>query len=304
MARPGWEFEDGNISNDKARGLGQIAGSRQGSQGLYEQSSTAKHPLGYRIAFDDGRVYRYAHFAAAVTPAGKLCCLDDTSQVIADGAATAVVDSGGTAKDYASSDKPTTIYVKDSDKFTTAHSDDALAGGYLHVCDNPHQAAGEGQTYRIRSNAYTVATSVMQLDLYDAMAVNLGSEAQVAVTGCMYRNLVPSGTASGTDSVVAGLPTIAITAGYYAWLQTWGPCSALCDASAGTVAAGTIATLSDGVAGAVQPLSGGFLKAETSEGIITQDLDFTQVIVDPIVGFFISAGTNGNYVPLFLQISP
>ena len=303
--RPGWAFEDGGVSNQSAKGEGSISGGRQGTQGLYEQSSVQHFPLGYRLAFDDGRVFRYAQFDAAVTPAGKLVAPVAATQLIPDGANTAIVDSAGTnAADYASTDNVTTLYLKDTNiGITVAISDDCLAGGYFQICDNPHAVAGEGMQYRIKSNAYTAATSVMRLDLYDKIVTNIGSEAQVALTGCLYRGLMTA-TYGATASVPVGVPTVAMTAKYYGWVQTWGPCAILCDASAGTVAAGTIATLSDGVAGAAQPLSGGFLKAEVSEGMVTQDLDFTNVIVDPIIGFFVSAGTNTNYVPVYLQLNP
>lgn len=297
-----WKFGDGGEQHTNIKGLGLIGGGNA-KQGIYEQSDTQNFPLGYRLDMGDGRVFRYAHFIAAVATAGKLCAPQTSTQIVADGAATAIKSSAAAAADYASTDVVSTIYLKDTDKFTAAHSDDILAGGYFQILDNPHDTTGEGQQYRIRSHAYTAATSLMRVDLYDTLVCNLGSEAQIAVTGCMYRGLMTA-TYGGTASVPQGVNVRAMTAGYYGWLQTWGPTPVLCDASAGTAAQGTIATLSDGVAGAAQPLSGGFLKTEVSEGMVTQDLDFTQAIVDPIVGFFISAGTDTNYVPVFLQLAP
>lgn len=303
MARPGWEFETGNISNNSVKGESEIGGGRQGTQGLYEQSATPKFPLGYRMAFDDGRVFRYAHFTDAISPAGKLVGLTASTQVIAETAATAVKDSAGTAKDYASTDNVTTIYLKETSKITKAHSDDVLAGGYFQICDNgtTDNQAYEGQQYRIRSNDYTASTSIMKLNLYDPLACNLNSEATIAITGCMYRNLT-SAYYTG-NVVIVGVPTIPITAGYYAWVQTWGPCCILCDASAGTAAAGTIATLSDGIAGAVQPMSGG-ADPSSDSNVVASEIVLTELITEPIVGFFISAGTDTDYVPVYLQIAP
>lgn len=297
-----WRFGDGKEGNFNQKGPGQINGGNA-KQGIYEQSSSQNFPLGWRLDMGDGRVFRYAHFIAAVSTAGKLVAPQTSTQIVADGAATAVKSSAAAAADYASTDVVTTIYLKDTDKFTAAHSDDILAGGYFHINNNPHDTTGEGQQYRIKSHAYTASTSLMRVDLYDALACNLGSEAEVAVTGCLYRGLMTA-TYSGTAAVPVGVNTVAMTAGYYGWVQTWGPATILCDATGGSVAQGTIATLSDGVAGAVQPLSGGFLKSEVSEGMVTQDLDFTNVITDPIVGFFISAGTDTNYVPTYLQLNP
>ena len=50
---------------------GILGGSAEGNQGIYEESSTAKYPLGQKLELIDGRVFRYANFDAACT-VGKL----------------------------------------------------------------------------------------------------------------------------------------------------------------------------------------------------------------------------------------
>jgi hypothetical protein len=85
-----------------------------------------------------------------------------------------------------------------------------------------------------------------------------------------------------------------MTASYYGWVQTWGPATVLADESAGTVARGTIATLSDGVSGAAQPIGGGVVQSVSANGFETE----------PILGYFLDAATDANYTPIYLQINP
>ena len=57
---------------------GSIGGSAEGNQGIYEESSTAKYPLGQKLELIDGRVFRYCNFDAAVT-VGKLVGADQST---------------------------------------------------------------------------------------------------------------------------------------------------------------------------------------------------------------------------------
>jgi hypothetical protein len=159
---------------------GQVNAPSDGvSQGLYEESETAKGPIGARRALNDGRVFRYGRFTAVAVAAGKVVSQDVTSQFVAETAATTIRNSAGTAADIASSDNVDILYFLDTDKFTAANSDDVFAGGYLHMLNSDTG----GQTYRIRGNKYTAATSVMKVDLYDKIVENISSESEVSITG-------------------------------------------------------------------------------------------------------------------------
>lgn len=259
--------------------------------GIYEEESTqSAGAIGQRKYFDDGRTFRYSYYVAAVT-VGKLAAQDFSVTGFAsiDGKFT---DSGGTAKDdYATTDD--TIYLTDTDTFGTDAAADVYAGGYLQITD----AAGEGYNYRIKSNDVGTAAGLMKIVLHDDLQVALDSETSCGVIGNMYRNLR---TATTTDIMVAGVTPLAATAEYYSWLQTWGVCNCLADASAGTLAAGAIAVLSDGVAGAFTVLGQG--TSITSEVLITSDFDFGQITTEPIVGYMMDAVTNAEYGPLYLQL--
>lgn len=260
------------------------------AQGLYEQSADQMGPIGARRVLDDGRVFRYAKFTAGAVAAGCLVAQDATSQFVAETAATTVRNSAGSAADIASSDNVTRLYFLDTDKFTAAQSNDVLAGGYCHFINS----ATGGYTYRIRKNTYAAATSIMTIDLYDPIVENITSESEMAVTGNLFYNVAIAN--NGSDDAVSGVTVINVTASYYAWVQTWGIATVLADKSAGTIARGTIATLSDGVNGAAQPIAGG--ATQTS----SLDSSFGAMSTEPVIGFFLDAATDANYTPVFLQL--
>ena len=259
-------------------GMAQQAIDGVKGQGIYDVSSTAKGPVGAMRELSDGRKFRYCYFMAACG-AGKLAALDVTSQVVATTAATALVDSGGTAADYASGALGP-VYLLDTDKFTSAHSDGVFDGGYL-------SHAIVGGMVKIAASDYTASTSVLKLDLYDPLPVAFDSEDTVQVIGSDFYNLT---IATTTDIAVVGIPLVNVAAGEYAWVQRSGIAPALCD---GTIASGTLLTLSDGISGAVQELGGGIVYA--SEIVTTSDLALTALTTEPYVGNAVSTGANAAY---------
>jgi hypothetical protein len=279
--------DGGHVNTYSLDGPGQV-GTKLG---IYaEEDAQNQGALGQRKYFEDGRTFRYSHFVAATT-VGKLAAQDWSVSGLnsIDGKFT---DSASSAKDdYATTDD--TIYLTDTDSFDTDDAADVYAGGYLQITD----AQGEGYNYRIQSNDLGTAAGLMKIVLHDSLQAALDSETSCGIVGNMYRNLR---TATTTDILVAGVTPAAVTIAYYAWLQTWGVCNCLCDASAGTMAAGTVAVLSDGTAGAYTVLGQG--TSIDSEALITSDFDFGQVTTEPILGYMIEATTNAEYGPLYLQL--
>ena len=276
---------------ENVAGQGQVQSPSSGvGQGLYEESVSQKGPLGARQALEDGRAYRYAQFTAVAVAAGVAVAQDATSQKAGEMAATAVSDSAGDAADIAASDTVTRLYFQDTDILTAANSDDVFAGGYLHHLNS----ATGGYTYKIRSNTYTASTSVMQVDLYDSILENMDSQDEASITGNLYVNVTIAN--NGSDDNVSGVTVRNVTASYYAWVQTWGPATILADESVGTIAQGTLAVLSDGVNGAAEPWNVPAQNSEDDTGIVNW--------AEPYIGMFLGAATNGNYVGVFLQISP
>jgi|TARA_R110002012_G_scaffold2888_6_gene13756 hypothetical protein len=200
----------------------------EGGQGIYEESSTAKHAIGEKLELIDGRVFRYAYFSTA-TAQGLL-----TSQ---DLSASAIVESDN--KLTAAGAGATEVTYTDSGTVGSATLNQ-YAGGYLHTTDD----AGEGFQYRIKSST-AASSNAVTFTLYDGLKVAVTTATDVAVTGGLWNNLIG---ASATDYVVCGVTPISFTVNYYGWVQTRGVATVLAD---GTIAAGNNLTLSDGVTGAV-----------------------------------------------------
>jgi hypothetical protein len=199
-------------------------------QGIYEESSTQKAPLGTRLVLDDGRVFRYGYILSAVNR-GVL--------VAQDVSATCVVDTDNVMT--AAAVNATTVDITLAS--VTANQ---YQGGYLHTTDD----TGEGYTYRIKSNDATggdAGTGKVRFTLYDGLVAAVDTSTDFAITGNMYNTLIIANAA--TDGLVAGVTPISFTATYYGWIQTWGVCTVLDD---GGVTAEHMLTLSDGTDGAVQ----------------------------------------------------
>lgn len=254
-------------------------------QGLYVNSTVQNGPLGAKREMADGRIFRYTYFVSAVG-AGKLSAVD-ASVGIQTSFDAAFTNSAGTATDYSSGAEA--IYVKTSD-ITSDDAADVFAGGYLHITDE----GGEGYTYRLRGNSVgsDTATNVMRLDLYDPTQTAIDSEDSCSITGNLYNNNAIYN--NGTDDVITGVPLVDCAATSYGWLQTWGPTTVLADETAGTIAAGTIAQGSDGVNGAAQPFGGGATNSEDDHSYATE----------PVIGYFMTAAVDTEYVATYLQIAP
>jgi hypothetical protein len=209
-------------------GLDRIGGD--GGQSIYEESSTPKHRLGEKLELSDGRIFRYASFAAA-TGAGLLVSQDISATAISvqDGKLTAAA-AGATEVTYT-----------DSGTVGSA-TKDQYAGGYLHTEDD----AGEGFCYRIKSNT-AASSNAVTFTLYDGLQVAVTTATDTVFTGSLYNQVRAAvGTA---DCIPAGVTPKSFTSGYYGWIQVRGIATALSD---GTPPAGGDVMMSDAVVGAVE----------------------------------------------------
>ena len=228
-----WNKGPGNMDNNSNRvGLGAISGS---DLGIFDVSDAAKLPIGAKREFEDGRIFRFAEFAADTT-AGHLVAQDVSAQAVvyaADDATAAAIGA-------------TSVTLTDSSLFGSVTADQ-YAGGYLHTVND----AGQGYTYRIRSNT-AAASNATTLTLFDGLKVALTTASDVVITGNPYNGLV-SATAA-TDMWAAGvcINAMDVSDKNYGWIQTRGYGTVLYDAGGAAVTIGDQVTLSDGVAGAVQ----------------------------------------------------
>lgn len=234
-------------------------------QGIYELSSTAKAPLGFRIEVGD-RVFYYAHD-------------DDT------GIATGLVVSTSAPISY-----HTNCVVSGSPAIgatevtvtmgaTTAVTANMYAEGYMIVNDQE----GQGHTYRVKSHPAALVSTTCKYTLYDPLVVALvTASSQVSFLQNKYED-VKIFTASSQVGVAIGVTPMAVTAltgGYYFWLQTWGPASVLADEN---YAAYTPLIPGTGADGA--------LDAFDAAGTLEQ-----------VIGVSLMIGVDGEYNPMWLKI--
>lgn len=240
-------------------------------QGIYEESSTQKAPLGTRIAFADGRVFRYAKAGATALAAGKFVKAGALTAQVAKSVTTAVSAVPGNK----------TVTVTTSSAVTTAND------GYLVISSS----TGAGLMYKIDTCAANATTSTStDFVLYDDVAVALATTSTVDIHYNPYEQCEV--VASATD-LVLGVPPIAVTAEYYFWIQTWGPATVFADC---TPAAGYAVTVcvnaSQGTAGTTTTLS------------ITASGAGTSNIACQLLGYQWQVGVKDYYKLVNLMIQP
>lgn len=252
-------------------GIAQLGGAFN----KFASDTSPKYAVGTRVCVGEGDVYVYSHFGAA-TDRGLLVAQDlsesavvETDNVII-APASAVTTTDGTAGSR---------FIEITLASVTA---DMFAGGYLHTTDD----TGEGYCYRIKGNTATndPASGNFRLELYEPLAAAVTSDTDFAITGSMYANL--EGATAGTDYAIAGVSCATQAAADYGWVQVAGVATVLQD---GTIAAGDMLTLSDGVTGAVQTAAGG-------------GTAITDLVAEQIVGYALFAGDNTGHVGVKLSI--
>ena len=217
-------------------GINRIGGEGKGStkgQGIYEESSYAKFDLGEKLELIDGRVFRYAYASAAIS--SGLAVSTDSVQLIA-------ADTNGTFTAAAAG--ATSITVNDATLGSA--TEDLYAGAYFGNITN-------GEQYRIKSNT-AAASNVVTFTLYDPIVTAVAATDDYMITPSIY-NVITATIAGGSYDRVVGVNPIAVTSGYYFWLQTAGIAFVKADESA--IAMGDMLQLSDGQAGTVQTDDGG-----------------------------------------------
>ena len=195
----------------------------------FSESATKLFPLGSKLEYGD-RQFRYAHIyngggvAAGVTLENIAATAHHRDLVVAAasaGAKSITVTLGGT--------EATVDYYNE---------------GYIHIND----AAGQGQLLKIKDHPQADSEATLVLTLYDPLKTAITTSSKADLISSNYNSI---NTAATTHvGVIVGVSTIAMTANYYGWIQTSGPCSVL---TSGTVVLGQAAVRSDTTAGAVEP---------------------------------------------------
>ena len=208
----------------------------------FSESATRLFPLGSKLEYGD-RKFRYAHIdngggvAAGVTLENIVATAHHRDLVVAAasaGAKSITVTLGGTEAEV-----------------------DYYNEGYIHIND----AAGKGQLLKIKDHPQADASTTLVLTLYDPLKTAITTSSKADLIASNYKSI---NTASNTPvGVIVGVSTIAMTANYYGWIQTSGPCSVL---TSGTVVLGHAAVRSDTTAGAIEADDTGSVAQNTQIG--------------------------------------
>lgn len=228
--------------------------------GIRTNTSTQEAPLGAKAVTPDGRAFRYVKAGATALVVGKL--YDAPAQV---------TNHSNIAVASAAAAGATSVTVTLGATAATANQ---YAGGVLIVND----AAGEGQTFTIKSNPAADASASLVLTLEDdePIVTALTTSSEVTLVPNQYNSVVVHATTEA--SVPAGAAITAVTALYYGWVQTRGPASLLCNATTG---------VGLGVAASDTTNAGG---GEVGDGILAP------------IGYQISSGVAGEYNAVFLTL--
>jgi hypothetical protein len=232
-------------------------------------TSDQRHKLGTRMAFADGRVYRYAKNAAVEIASGRLV----------QAPATDTADDMDLAWSAGAAAGDTTITTGTSLTITK----DQYKEGWLYTND----AVGEGQIYPIKSNTAvsSAAGCVFTIDEPDGFVIAL--TATTSLFGVQY-NLYDSVIVQPTTitNAAVGVSPTTMTASYYGWLQTWGPC-ALLDYGATWAVGDQLAAAESTNAGAATLLDSSSAQDNQSIGYsmgivpVTTDFGFVMLTIAP-----------------------
>lgn len=187
-----------------------------------------KFPLGTEVKIGD-RLFRYAKAGGVALAVGKLMQMVVPIAGHIDEAVDVPV-AGGLVVSFT----PTSTNI-------TA---DQYANGYLYVNDD----TGEGYAYRVKSHPAITAAAAGNITLWEDIRLAFGAAATCTLVTSKYDAVIVH--PSPPTAMVVGVPTRAITASRWFWMQIKGPVPILTD---GTVVIGEYVVASDAVDGAVEP---------------------------------------------------
>lgn len=233
-------------------------------EGLFTESPTQLYHLGTRYQDEEGNVYYYAKAGGALA-AGTLI-----ESAALGGAATTAQEDLAVATSSSAGD-----YFGYATILTTAQVGGLFNEGY-YIVGAGTAGQGRGQIYKIKNDdtaegvagALTVGSHKFTFYRPCRTAITAGS-AVVRLIVNPYKNVTTA--ASTPVGGALGIAPIAVTSGYYFWLQTYGVCSAL---TAGAMTVGTAVVRAVAVAGAVGPQIAG------TSSVITEVVGYALATID------------------------
>ena len=201
-------------------------------------TTTQKHRLGTKMAYNDGRVFYYSYAAEAIT-AGKVTMGSQTSSGHLTDIPVAEAAAAGANQIKLTNQ---TTAITGSGKYTgDFRTRGDYVDGYVFINDD----AGQGQIFTIADHSTAGASGTLTIDLYnnDTVQTALTTSSEAGLHKPVGHS-VEVWDASDIDGPALGVPTHDIASGEYFWNQTAGPAAVL---SGGTLVLGNEAyTSTDG----------------------------------------------------------
>jgi hypothetical protein len=130
----------------------------------------------------------------------------------------------------------------------TLATKDQYKEGYLLVNDG----TGEGIMYRIAGHAAAALSSGLDVYLEEPLIVALAVTTEVTLVANKYKGVIVVPSAATAGGVPTGVSNVAVTAAYYGYLQTGGPCAMLSGTTPQTLG-DLVSQEASGVAGSASP---------------------------------------------------
>jgi len=191
---------------------GPIIGPRAAAkQDVFTESATQKYALGTQLV-DGDRAYRYARCGAtglSKALMGQTQVVETkTQEIVQTGHAWAVGDISGT------------MLVTTGGTF----ADNEFAEGYLFA----NKVAAVGDVYKVLASKIQSADTIMDLELETPIRTAISVTTELSLIPNKYYDTVvmPQGGVTGT---AIGVPLVDVTATYFYWAQTKGPCPLIVD---------------------------------------------------------------------------
>ena len=203
-------------------------------QSIYEESSVARHSLGDCCALPGARIFTYCKNGAVALIDGAVvqAAVPVANHLNRTVAETAAVGSTKVKVNFGASAAAANYYAE----------------GWLHF----NEAAPEGTYYKVKSHLAIAGSDAVYINLYDPLwKVATITTSYATLTKAKEDSVIVMPNAALTAPVV-GVPIIDVTASYYFWAQTYGPCAVL---GRGTLVIGQPVGIGGTTDGAVGPIT-------------------------------------------------
>jgi len=179
---------------------------------IFHPHADQRFALGTILDFDDGRRFRYAEddgTGIAKALMTQAAAIDSNWIDIAQTAAGVVGD----------------MQVTINSALSTALTANILDDGWLWTNDE----AGEGDCYKIKTHTTGTTPTIYLADKSGLRTALTASTSEISMIKNQWKDVLVRPAADGTNRPT-GVTLVAVTAGYFFWAQTRGPCAMLVDA--------------------------------------------------------------------------